>query len=126
MMGAIASPMNALADPGRAGMSLDWGDGAFTALGAVAAALLGWITQRRRLVADVDDLTWEHASETIKRLTSDVAAIKESRAERDQEIADLKARVSRSEKANEDCLRRENELKRRVTKLEADSRAGGA
>lgn len=107
-------------------MSLDWGDGAFTALGAAATALLGWITQRRKLVADVDDLTWEHASETIKRLAADVVAIKESRAERDREIEGLKERVSRGEEANANCLKREEELKRRISKLEVRSRSASA
>lgn len=111
-------------------MQLDWGDGLFAAIGMLIMGVFNWLTQRRKsdaetdqLRAAVDDMTWQHAKETIIRLTADVAAIKESRAERDTQIIDMQTRMTASEAANRECLAREEELKTRIARLEVESRA---
>jgi hypothetical protein len=65
-----------------------------------------------KLKSEVDEMTWEHAKQTIIQLQSDVLALMESRNGRDLEIARLKKSVA-------ECALREEALIARIEILEA-------
>lgn len=69
--------------------------------------------------AQVDELTWAHAKETIDRLKADVEWLKEGRVEREEQISLLRKQVAASSRRASACEKREKALISRIVALEA-------
>lgn len=110
----------------------------FSSLGEIIAALLagGGITaffarrrtdseadkfdhEAKKIRAEVDEMTWEHAKETIIQLQADVGGLLAGRKMRDKQIAGLKHAIA-------DCSVREKDLIVRIGGLEKAIASGAA